>query len=392
MKELLILLLTCYAISGFAQTDPKTAKKLEKAEKLEKDQEYDAAEKIYLSLLKEYPNSSYIWNEYAQCAYERYYVSRQRSRVIYLNPSKNQDQQFAQLVAALSSAGITEGHRANFIRICREATLKSESEMASVYLRDVFFDLPVDTAVSDSAKREFNAGERFFQRKDYTQAITHYSNAAAIDSHYYKAKLYIGDSYYMLADYVTAGKYFRKAIEEQPALIEPRKFLVDALERMKAYEEAYEETIKALLLYPDAGMFMRLDQIAAKKNKTFNKLWIPREVLPNQTRTTSYKNKVWKYYVDAKNDFDTSYYDRKTGIIKPNPVTTHKYLEVYAWEQLLKNAPADQFTEARQMQEKGYLDCYVLFSLYHVDVLNQYLDLSKSNRDRLRSYIELLMK
>ena len=127
-----------------------------------------------------------------------------------------------------------------------------------------------------------------------------------------------------------------------------------------------------------------------KKGKQFNRGWISRELLPKQESPVTTKDPLWKHYLDAKRSFDTSYYDAKTGLIKPNPLTTQKYVEVYCWEQLLKNTPQTEFKEARKMQEKGYLDCYVLFSLYHIDVLDQYKHLAQTDRAHLRSYIDLL--
>jgi len=75
-------------------------------------------------------------------------------------------------------------------------------------------------------------------------------------------------------------------------------------------------------------------------------------------------------------------------ITQPNPLTSAKYLEVYAWEEMLNNSDSNDLAEARRMQKEGYLDCYVLVTCYHYDFYNQYIDFVKNNPDKVVEYYE----
>ncbi len=398
MKDIFNLLIAFLAMCQFvfADLDPKTIKKLEKAKKLTEQNKYDAAEKIYRQLADEHPYYATVWNEYAKFGANRYSFYERTDKGFKITVNGGTDSMTQALTELFSSIKPSRIYYDKFIDICKEATLKNEyAYYPSIYLRSYLYDKKVDTKISDSAYYHFRVAERYFGKGNYIEAAKQYQIAIGLDSNFYQARLYLGDSYYMLKDYVTAAQYFRNAIKVEPSLIEARKFLVDALANLGAYDEATEECIQSLLMYPDVASYGKLEDLAQRKGKKFDRGWLYRDILP----TVSYKqpqiapkNASWKYYLDAKSNFDTAYYDKKTGIIKDNPTTKQKYIEVYCWEQMLKQAPEEHFKTAREMQEKGYLDCYVLFSLFHQDSYAQYAHLSKTDRTRLRTYIDLLIK
>lgn len=53
---------------------------------------------------------------------------------------------------------------------------------------------------------------------------------------------------------------------------------------------------------------------------------------------------------------------------------------------MLKNSTDISLDQARKMQKDGYLDCYVLVSLYHYDFYSQYLDFSTKYKDKIAEY------
>lgn len=386
-----------------AQIDAKTVKKLNKANELVKKRKYENAEKIFNEILEKHPYYNTVWDDYAQAVLQKYEYAKstERSFTITVNgkSASENDSLARQLAELLSGAKVSKLYYNQFINVCRDATLKSEfPHMASAYLRLQYFDidvnLKIEENINDSAKGIFNKAEKYFAKRNYTEAIKYYQNAIDLDSNFYFAKLYLGDSYYMLGDYVNAIPFFRSAVKNQPKLLEPRKYLVDALMNISAYEEAFEECIQALLVYPDVGMFNRLETIVNKKGKAFSKKWIPRDMLPAAELVELPKNvdKIWQPYLDAKNKIDTSIYDSKTFLKKSTEKISSPYFEVFCWEELLKSASKDAFTNAREMQAKGYLDCYVLFSLFHVDYKDQFVYLVKNDRARLRTYIDLLIE
>ncbi|MCC7029051.1 MAG: hypothetical protein IT257_02015, partial [Chitinophagaceae bacterium] len=74
-----------------------------------------------------------------------------------------------------------------------------------------------------------------------------------------------------------------------------------------------------------------------------------------------------------------------------NDKTQERYLEVYAWEKMLTNASPKLFPFARAMEKIGYLDCYVLITLFHSDLYSQFKDFVKLNEDKIKKYYYLLI-
>ncbi len=391
IQIIFLLLVTCQFAK--AELDPKTVKQLEKAKTLTAKNKFEPAEKIYRSIIDKHPYYATAWNEYATFGITRYNYHQNNDRFFNISVKGGSDSLTKVLAELLAGIKPSVVYYDKFINICREATLKNEyAYYPSIFLRNYLFDKKIDKNIKDTAKYHYRIAEKHFGNGNYTVAATQYQIAINLDTNFYQAKLYLGDSYYMLKEYVTAAKYFRNAIITQPTLVEPRKFLVDALSNMDAYDEAIEECIQSLLIYPDVAMFIKLNELTSNKGNKFNRKWIFREIFPTTNNKQPLPNAKgsWQHYLDAKTSFDTSYYNLKTGLIKDNPTTKHKYIEVYCWEQMLKNAPENEFKYAREMQAKGYLDCYVLFSLFHNDCLAQYTELSKTDRSRLRTYIDLL--
>lgn len=402
MKKIILFFCCIFLLlTTKAQMDAKSVKKLNKAKALVANHKYENAEKIFNSILDKYPYYGTVWDAYADAALKKYQRAKYSEKSFSITVSGESDEKsdslIQQLSALLSGAAASTIYYTQFTNVCRNATLKCEfPSMASAYLRAQYFDADVivDKDIKDTANKIFAKAEKYFAQRNYTEAIKYYQKAIDLDSNFYFAKLYLGDCYYMLEDYVNAVPFFKIAVKGQPKLVEPRKYLVDALMHINADEEALEECIQALLIYPDVGMFSRLETIVNKKGKTFNKKWIPRELLP-KSRPTELPKKIdanWQLYLNAKNNIDTGIYDRKTFLKKVPEKAGTAYFEVHCWEEMLKSAPKEAFKDAREMQAKGYLDCYVLFSLFHVDYKDQFIYLAKNDRARLRNYIDLLIE
>jgi hypothetical protein len=146
------------------------------------------------------------------------------------------------------------------------------------------------------------------------------------------------------------------------------------------------------MLYPDIAMFYKLEEIAGARGKKFQRLWSSRPLYPNVNQKQTYdgKDENWKNYLGAMAEIKP-FCDENGMITKTTTLTKSKYAEVYAWEKMLKMSPADRFGDAKALQEAGYLDCYVLFSLYHFDLQTQFRDLATTNPSHLENYVDILM-
>lgn len=408
LKLLSLLALMLITVSGFSQTEVKKAdvKKFEDAQDLLKKNKYEDADKILTDLTEKYPDNGKIWDLAARTKYMIYLKTKNSGVDMILGgnmkvtvkdengvETDGSDSLSQALIKMLSSMTPSELKKREAINTCRTATLNTTRALnAAILLRNLTVDAVKDTAVSGDAIEQYNLAEDAFGEGNYDKAIKCYKKAIQIEPNYYKARLYLGDAYYMMKDYASAAKYFREAIETFPNELEPRKYLVDALFYMDSYDKATTECKEAIAVYPDAVMFDKMESCAQVKGKSFDRLWMQRGVFPNvigTKRSEEVKDKVWKPYADAQAKIE-SYCNDNGAITKSTSFTTAQFAEVYAWEELLKAAPAGNFTTAREMQKKGYLDCYVFISLFHNDLYPQYKEFAAKNKNRILEYLDML--
>jgi tetratricopeptide (TPR) repeat protein len=201
-------------------------------------------------------------------------------------------------------------------------------------------------------------------------------------------------AYYKQEDYEKSIPWFKRASVIQPGMSTAYMGLADTYIALKQWENAKNACIDGILVYPDAGYFVRLGTIADKMDKVYRRHWQEHIVTPNDVTLTQTPPNTgpWVYYRSAK-DKIADYCNDDGVITKSIEFTQQKYLEVYSWEYMLKKstpAEEDDYKEmefARKMQTEGYLDCYAFVSCYHVNFHKQYKDFSKHNADRIRTYI-----
>lgn len=390
---------------AWSQLSKKDVRRFTKAQKRYEAVRYDEAEKLLTPLCKKYPGNSQVWDLLAEVEMMNYYkksdsdlgLAFSRSTIAVKNRDKDMtvnDTLTASLIRLLNQNLPSQAYFRKAVNNWREATLRCEdAELPSLFLRTFLLDPPPDTSGVTQANLAFHLGENEFQKKNFTEAITHYNEAVALDSTFYKAKLFMGDAYYNKRDFSEASRIFREAIHLRPHLQEPRKFLVDALLQMEAYDEAGQEAIDALIIYPEVSMFLKLQEILNLHHKNFTRHWSERKVFPNTMGDQPLNEKGDRDWMEYINGFSLieKFCNKDGVIVKTNELTKSHYAEVYSWEYMLSKTSSDKFPFARKMQQAGYLDCYVMFSLYHIDFNPQYQHFARHNKERLKSYVEMLM-
>lgn len=180
--------------------------------------------------------------------------------------------------------------------------------------------------------------------------------------------------------------------------MEPRKYLIDSYAKQRLFDKCLEECIKAMMVYPDLSVAVKMDDAVYYMDKKIEFKWTPRSVLPNkmldtaQTSLNEYKptkSKVvkdpWIFYLKALDNMNSNC-DQKGIIITPNKLSNERYLEVYSWEEMLKNSTDSSLEQARRMQKDGFLDCYVLITCFHYDFYDQYHDFVTNRKDKIQQY------
>jgi tetratricopeptide (TPR) repeat protein len=284
------------------------------------------------------------------------------------------------------------GYRNQMIGACSMATLICpKQETASWVLHEQFIEPSVDTAISEAAKEQYNSASDDFTNGNYTAARNAYEKALKMDSSYYDATEKIAMCYYKDEKYEKAIPFFKKAIQLEPLMLDPHHDLIDSYVNLKRWQEAYNECVEGIIVYPDVRYFTKMEAICEKLGKTFNRHWMKRDYIPTMINSTSQppiQEEPWSYYRDAKNK--VSEYCDEDGVIKKKiEFTDQKYLETYSWEFMLKKTTTEdsEFGFARDVQKDGYLDCFVMVSMYHIAFADQYKDFSKHNAARIRTYI-----
>jgi len=402
------LLLT--SVASYGQAKAKDDKKFQKAIELNKEAkslaDLTTADELCGELLEKYYSSDAVWELRIKLRWRIYNYWLDNDRHIEIDSEMEAklrktvktkadgDSLIKAAKAYYAENSIADMKRSELLSSCRVATLYSPTiEDATYYLRVFLVDARTDTSVSTEAKEFYDVAREEQNKDNFSIAIQNYKKAIEEEPIYYKATLYLGDCYYFKEDYKNAEKYYREAIKLQPNILQPRKDLVISLMKQDKFQEAYDASKEAFIVYPGNEVFGRFGAIVEKLGKKFDRKWIMRGVFPNVIGgepTENVQNSNWKMYAESKSIIEP-FCDSTGTIIKANALTKAEYAEVYAWEEMLRVAPAKDFTEAREMQEKGYLDCYVFVSLFHNDLYPQYKAFAAKNQDRIRKYIDLLV-
>ena len=392
--------------SSHAQSNPAD-EKLEKVNSLLKKNNIDAADKKLISLLEEHSSYGKGWDLLAKIRDHQYEESRKMPdlfsnlSVTVVDSTDNEvksDSMEINLKKLLSQMSPEKKAYNNYLYTLRQAMLYSENAYySSIYLRSALRDIEVDSALSTKELTYFKKAEEEFRNKNFNKAAKYYQRALDINPNFYKALLYLGDSYYSMGNYIEAIKNFKICVNRYPMLLEPRKYLVDAYFKEGLFEDALRESINCILVYPDLSIIKRFEYAAFELNMKPSFHWQPREVFPNVMNNDSIAlidlenqpqisvSPHWETYTNAIDRVKPL--SNKQGIINEgNEFTTYKYIEVYGWEQMLNESDDESLSVAKRMQNNGYLDCYIFLSRFHDDLYPQYIHFVKNNKERIIKY------
>lgn len=416
MKRLLLRLLPlCAAIlplTIFAQDDVST--RLQTANEFFESKQYDTAESVLQPIVNEYPDYGAAWDLLGLVRYGQYDEAEKRQEktgriTIQITGEDGKDlpadldSTAQKLVELFAKVDLPKIAYSKFVYTLRKATaVSNDASKSSALLRIYFVDVAVDTHLLRTAYEHFQKAEDEYGKRNYSQAAEEYSAAIKLQPDYYKARLYLGDCYYFTQNYGDAIATFKEMKGLYPFLLEPVKYLTDAYAKVGQYDDCTREAVHSLSIYPDVSMFNKLDDALRIQHKYLDIKWIPRQVVPgepldtviysgrdiNQYYEQPDMDKIgpWKYYLEAKKKIMP--YCDSTGMLRSNPLTKSKYLEVYCWEEMLRNSKDASLDEARRMQKANDLDCYVFITCFHFDCYSQFRQFSSANYGRILAYIK----
>lgn len=283
--------------------------------------------------------------------------------------------------------------KTQFINVCRKSTLESMSYTGDYYLRKYLVDYDPDSSRSEKAESYYDEGKEFMEKEDYELAELNFRKAWAEDSAYYSAIVNLGNTFLAREDYDSAIVYYSLAKNMHPDLLEPRKNIIDALLEKELYFRAKKECLDAFTVYPGFDIKLRYQIILAQENKYMDSHRFLRFFYPNDMRVEEQNvlTGMWDTYRGCKKRI--SKYCNEDGIIEPNPDTEDKYLEVYSFRTMLEeheNELPEYLRFGYKMMEEGYLECYVFFSMFHVDIYPQFKEYMKAEENKVKmiEYVE----
>jgi tetratricopeptide (TPR) repeat protein len=407
-KTLLLIAAICIqAITLFSQSNPLD-KKLEKVYALADKEKYKDATEYLEKLLEENPEYGKGWDVLLKLRYKDYQDSKATdglfNNLSITTKDKNgkkteNDSMTNALTAMLTKYSPSKIAFSKYLYTMRQALLTSDDAyQSSALIRSLNIDPETDTAVSKKALKYFNEAEEEFGKKNYAAAAKIYKRAIEEQPDFFKASLYMGDCFYFTEDYINATESFKAAKSTFPNLLEPRKYLIDSYAKQQLYDKCLDECIQAMCLYPDLIVAAKLDDAAYYMNKKIDFKWTPRAVMPNkmidttQSSLNEYKPEKpktvtapWTFYQKALDSMKPNC-NVKGIITTPNKLSEAGYLEVYSWEEMLKNSTDPSLEQARKMQKDGFLDCYVLVTCFHYDFYDQYHDFVTKRKDKVMQY------
>ena len=206
----------------------------------------------------------------------------------------------------------------------------------------------------------------------------------------YQATIYLGDCHYFLNAYDSAAFYFDRGVDMQPDLLEPRKYLVDALGRSYDNEGAMHEAIQTFKIYPDESMFLKLADLYERAGRDLERHWMPRTGPVNAIgKDQSKLDGPWKAYRAAKDEL-APFCDANGIVVKLGAPDGAKYLEVFSWQRMLQQSTdlPKEFDHARRANERGDLDLYVFLCLFHYGFYEQYKAFAATDGDRFDAFLK----
>jgi tetratricopeptide (TPR) repeat protein len=375
-KKVILICLLIFNVSVWAQTD----KQIQKAVKtFYKD--YDKGiEKLNKYMDKVEQPRLKAWNTLVQMEYERYL--RDKDIMIEVD-DETLDEELLDYIQHFPYY--------RFINLCRKATILNVSDEADYYLRKLLIENQhSDSTFSDKAKSYFEEGEEFYEKKDWEKAALNFSKALKEEPQYYDACINLGKSYWNNEQIDSAYKYFDLAKILQPTYLEPFGYKISLLMDQDLKHRAKKECLEGICRIPGNDVKLQYQKILYQENKYMDEHRFIRYFYPNVIgKDQDDVNGAFGYYREAKKL--VSDFCDVDGIIGENNLTDHKYLEVYCWDKMLREA--EEIPEvvefAQKMKEEGYLDCYVLISMYHIDFYPQvkHFLMDEDNRQKVKTYI-----
>jgi tetratricopeptide (TPR) repeat protein len=254
-------------------------------------------------------------------------------------------------------------------------------------------------------------GEAAFAKGDWDEAIKGYSHAFALDPRLYMAALNLGDTYFRMKRFDTAGEWFAKAVAIEPNQEVAYRYWADALMADGKVKEARAKFIEGLVAFPYAKTsWIGLNGWLTRTHLAYSKIQIKVPQGPavgpkgdttiNVDPASMGKNdggEAWLMYpmqrVLWKNQkFAKEFPDEKTYRHTLKEEVDALSMVVTVFGETQKNnkiqAPDPSLVTLSRMKADGLLEPYVLLIRPDNDIARDYAGYQAAHRDKLIEFVD----
>ena len=262
-------------------------------------------------------------------------------------------------------------------------------------LSQLLKQLPESGAIRFSADpkvdKAMRAGETAFSRRDFAEALKHYSRALELEPGNYSAALFIGNTYDRQNEFARAAEWYERAIQLDPNIETAYRYYADMLAKQRDWGKSRAMLIHAAVAEPYNRMVWReLRAWAALNNTHINEVLIG---VPVEGDAAT----IWRPYREVRLRWQKG--DAYKKRFAEEPEYRHSLPEeaealTAVAENLEKLESVEKLAADRsldlllQLHKAGLIEAYVLFSLGDAGIAHDYEGFRTANRGRLEEYLE----
>lgn len=302
-------------------------------------------------------------------------------------------------------------------RVRARALLLKAKELGSTstLMENLLQKIPADGVINYSnspADQAMRAGEAAFARRDFDQAIQHYSKALELDPRRYAAALFIGDTYFTEKDFAQAAVWYERAIELGPDQETAYRYYADMLTKQGDMAKARTMAIRAVIAEPYNPITWRgLTQWTQANHLQLARVHVD---TPNSVKQTADKNitinvdptqskevmGVWMSYSLARAAWSADKFKQhfpqekeyRHSLAEESDALTSA---ATVWKELneadkkpASALPSDpNLLTLIKLQRAGMIDPYVLLNAADQGIAQDYAAYREKNRGKLEEYL-----
>lgn len=309
--------------------------------------------------------------------------------------------------STLETPAVRKAERKRAIQALTKAKQLGTEVVLALHYLDI---IPADGGENDNfagddeeVEKFIREGEGFFGRGEYAKAFASYEKAYKINPKSYEAVLFMGDSLYAARKYKESEPWFAKAVEINPNREEAYRYWGDALAYQDKNKEAYQKFAEAFIADPFSRIvrdrFFRaveefeaeiapISTIVPPGGKFVGDIKFDPTLLKAEDGTI-----YWKLYTETRNawkteEFKKQFSDKETyrRTLLEEAAALRKVVEAVKKDKKIKKLD-DGLANLVKLEEFGLLESYIFFVRPDNEILEDYFDYRKNNREKLRRFL-----